>query len=361
MKITALETFHVKPRWMFLKVSTDEGLVGWGEPIVEGRARTVARAIEDLKPLLLGQDPRRIEHLWQTMYRGTLYRGGPILVSAISGVEQALWDIKGKACGLAIYEMLGGACRTRIRMYAHCDGASPRDVSFQAKGLRVKGYTAVKTGIEGPVRAMEPPAFVEKTVARVAAIRQEIGNEIDVAVDFHGRVGPAFAPRLIEALAPLNPMFIEEPCLCENLEAMARIAAGTTIPIATGERLCTRWGFRRVLELGAAAILQPDVCHAGGIWETRKIAAMAETYDATIAPHNPLGPISLAACLHVDACTPNFLVQEHVGLANRWDLGSGYLVKPFTVREGYVDLPDGPGLGIEIIEDALRERATEGD
>ncbi|MCE9615203.1 MAG: galactonate dehydratase [Lentisphaerae bacterium] len=361
MKITQLETFFVKPRWMFLKVSTDEGLVGWGEPIVEGRARTVAMAIEELHPLLIGQDPRRIEHLWQQMYRGTFYRGGPILVSAISGIEQALWDIKGKALNVPVYDLLGGSCRTRIRMYTHCGGASPQDATMQAKGLRVKGYTAVKTGIDGPVRAIDSMEFIDKTVTRIAAIRQELGRGVDLAVDFHGRLSPAMSKRLIPLLEPFQPMFIEEPCLPENVPALAAITASTTIPIATGERLFTRWGFREVLERQAAAVLQPDVCHAGGIFETRKIAAMAETYYVSIAPHNPLGPISLAACLQVDACTPNFLVQEHPGLSNRWDLGHGFLKTPFNIQEGYIETPQGPGLGIDVNEDAVRERAYPGD
>ncbi|MCX7012930.1 MAG: galactonate dehydratase, partial [Candidatus Sumerlaeota bacterium] len=304
MKITQLETFFVKPRWMFLKISTDEGIGGWGEPIVEGRARTVAMAIAEHAPRLVGQDPRRIEHLWQQMYRGTFYRGGPVLVSAISGIEQALWDIKGKLYGAPVYEMLGGAVRERIRMYGHARGAGPDGAARGAAEAQRRGFTAIKTGLEAPVRNVDTPAYVERTVEKIAAMRRAVGSEFDIAIDFHGRVSPAMAIRLAEALEPLRPLFIEEPCLPENVDALVRVARATTIPVATGERLFTRWGFREVLEKQAAAILQPDLCHAGGIFEARKIAAMAEVYYASVAPHNPLGPISLAACLQVDSCAP---------------------------------------------------------
>ncbi len=361
MKITALENFFVKPRWMFLKISTDAGLVGWGEPIVDGRARTVARAIEELHPLLLGQDPGRIEHLWQLMYRSTHERGGPILISAISGIEQALWDIKGKALGVPVYDLLGGACRTHIRMCAHCGGASPQDAAFQAKGLRVKGYSAVKTAIEGAVRTIDTPEFLDKTVARIAAIRQEVGRTVDVAVDFRGRLSPAMSRRLLPLLEPYGIVFAEDPCPPENMRAIAGIAASTTVPIATGGRLFTRWEMRDVLEQRAVAVLQPDVCHAGGIFETRKIAAMAEAYSVSIAPHNAHGPIALAASLQIAACIPNFLMLEHPGMPNKWDVGHGFLATPFNILEGYLDLPRTPGLGIEMNEEAIRERAYAGD
>ncbi|NPV81370.1 MAG: galactonate dehydratase [Firmicutes bacterium] len=361
MKITELEIFHVKPRWMFLKISTDEGIVGFGEPIVEGRARTVAMAIEELKPTLIGEDPRRIEFHWQSMYRGTFYRGGPILVSAISGIEQALWDIKGKYYNMPVYEMLGGLYRKRVRMYGHIGGATVEEAVSSALKARAAGFTAVKYGIEGPVRNVDTMAFVDRQVERLAAIRKAVGKEMDIAIDFHGRVSPQMAIRLARAFEPYYPMFIEEPCLPENVDALVQVARSTTIPVATGERLFTRWGFREVLEKQAAAIVQPDLCHAGGILEARKIAAMAEVNYASIAPHNPLGPISLAACLQLDACTPNFLIQEHPGMKEGWDLGQGYLKKPFIIKDGYISVPGGPGLGIEVDEDVVQERAYPGD
>ncbi|WP_281888805.1 galactonate dehydratase [Paenibacillus sp. YYML68] len=361
MKITKLELFHVKPRWLILKTHTDEGICGFGEPIVEGKARTVEMAIKELEPVLLGQDPMQIEHLWQTMYRGAFYRGGPILVSAISGIEQSLWDIKGKAYNVPVYELLGGACRTKIRMYAHCRGESPEELAEAARKLKAQGFTAVKIGIDAPVLNVDSMAYVERQAARLEAIRSATGPEMDIAIDFHGRVSPAMAIRLAKAFEPFYPMFLEEPCLPENVDAMVRIANSTSIPIATGERLYTRWGFREVIEKQAAVIVQPDLCHCGGILEAKKIAAMAELYYGSIAPHNPLGPISLASCLQLDACTPNFLIQEHPTLDEKWDLGVGYLKQPFVIEDGYIEVPKGPGLGIEVNEDFLREQQYAGD
>lgn len=361
MIITKMEVFHVRPRWMFLKITTDEGLVGYGEPIVEGRALTVETAVRELSRYLIGQDPLRIEHHWQAMYRGTFYRGGPVLVSAISGIEQALWDIKGKYYGLPVYEMLGGACRERIRMYAHCPGDTVEEAVAKALDLKGRGFTALKLSADYPVRQVDTMAFVERQTYKFARIREAVGSGMDIAIDFHGRVSPAMAIRLAQALEPYHPMFIEEPCLPENVDAMVRIAQSTTIPIATGERLFTRWGFREVLEKQAAFIVQPDLCHAGGILEAKKIAAMSEVYYGSIAPHNPLGPISLASCLQLAACTPNFLIQEMVGLEDGSDLGQGLLKRPFEVKEGYIELPRGPGLGIEVDEEEVLRCAYGGE
>ena len=343
MKIVRVETLLVKPRWLFLKLHTDEGLVGLGEPILEGRARTCAQAVEELAPYLVGKDPRRVVHHWQAMYRHAFYRGGPILTSALSGVEQALWDLAGKALGVPVYQMLGGPTRDRVRMYRAVGNVEGMQ-KFMAQG-----FTAFKTGPAGgrPARIVENKAFVDRAVAHFAGMREAAGPEIDIGVDFHGAISPQTARLLIKALEPFQPMFIEEPVQCQNVDVMAEIARGTHIPIATGERVFTKWGFREILEKHAATILQPDLCHAGGIFEARLIAGMAEAYYAGIAPHNPLGPISLAACVQLDATIPNFVVQEHV------TLGEGYLKQPFVLREGFVDLPTGPGLGIELDEDAL--------
>jgi len=353
VKITKLETLFVKPRWLFLKVHTDEGIVGLGEPLIEGRAHTTAAAVQEIGRYLIGKDPRRIEHHWQAIYRGQYYRGGPILSSALSGIEQALWDIMGKWLGQPVYQLLGGATRDKIRMYGWLSGETYGEYLENAK-VKPGGFTALKTGLAGVFRAVDTPAKVEGVVRRFAAIREAVGSDVDVAIDFHGRVSPAMAIRLARALEPYEPMFIEEPVLPENVDALAMVAQSTTIPIATGERLFTRWGFRQVLQKQAAAILQPDISHAGGILECRKIAAMAECYYVAIAPHCPLGPIALAACLHLDACTPNFLVQEHV------TLGEGYLKEPFKIVDGYVDLPKGPGLGIELDEEAVADKLYDG-
>jgi galactonate dehydratase len=361
MKITKLETFHVKPRWLFLKVSTDEGLVGWGEPVVEGRALTVETAVHELGDYLIGQDPRRINHHWQAMYRGAFYRGGPVLTSAISGVEQALWDIAGKALGVPVYEMLGGKCRDRIRVYAHVRGGAQGQGSVQelgevAKARIAEGFEAFKTSfLFGPVRIVETPNFVRNAAARLQALREAVGWDMDIAVDFHGRISPAMAVQLAKSFEPFGLMFIEEPCLPENVDTMVTIARSTSIPVATGERLFTKWGFREVLEKQAAMILQPDVSHVGGIFETIKIGAMAEVYYAAMAPHCPLGPIALASCIQADAAMPNFLIQEQV------TLGADYLVEPFKVLRGHIDVPTKPGLGIEVNEEAVRAGAYDGN
>lgn len=343
LKITKLETFLVKPRWLFLKVHTNAGLVGLGEPVLEGRARTCAEAVKEIEPYLVGKDPRQVVHHWQAIYRHAFYRGGPILTSALSGIDQALWDIKGKALGVPVYELLGGPTRQRIRVYAHA-----RTPEALRTGL-AKGFTAFKTGPakRRPARYVETPAEVRYAAEKFAELRKIAGDDVDIAIDFHGAISPALAKLLIKALEPYQPMFVEEPCQCQNHDIMAEIARGTHLPIATGERVYTKWGFREVLEKKAATILQPDLCHAGGITEVRLIAGMAEAYYASIAPHNPLGPISLAAGVQLAASIPNFLCQEQV------TLGEGYLKKPFTLRDGYLDLPTGPGLGIELDENAL--------
>lgn len=361
MKISKLELFHILPRWLILKVETDEGIVGYGEPIVEGNSRTVEAAIKVLESYLIGKNPLKIEHHWQAMYRGGFYRGGPILVSAISGIEQALWDIKGKYYHLPIYEMLGGACRDKIRMYAHCHGDTIEDAVHLALKRKEQGFNAIKIALDGPVQIVDSLAYVNKQVEKLSAIRNAVGTEMDIAIDFHGRVSPAMAIRLAAAFEPYYPMFIEEPCLPENVVAMVKIANSTTIPIATGERLYTKWGFREVIEKQAVSIVQPDLCHAGGIFESKKIAALAETYYGAVAPHNPLGPISLAACIQLDACTPNFLIQEHPTLDDKSDLGNGILKNPFKIEGGYIEIPKNPGLGIEVDEEALKERMYEGD
>src|SRR6478609_3613269 len=343
LKITKLETILVKPRWLFLKIHTNAGIVGLGEPITEGRALTCAEAVKEIEPYLVGKDPRAVAKHWQAIYKHAFYRGGPILTSALSGIDQALWDIKGKALGVPVYELLGGPTRDRVRVYAHAGRPD------QMKALKAKGFTAFKTGVakKRPARYIETQAEIEYAAETFAGLRQAMGKDVDIAIDFHGTISPATAKLLIKGYEPYQPMFIEEPCQAQNHDIMAEIARGTHLPIATGERVFTKWGFREVLEKKAATILQPDLCHAGGITEVRLIAGMAEAYYAAIAPHNPLGPISLAAGVQLAASIPNFLCQEQV------TLGEGYLKQPFTVREGYLDLPTGPGLGIELDEDTL--------
>ncbi|MDZ7638225.1 MAG: galactonate dehydratase [Bryobacterales bacterium] len=346
LKITRLETILVKPRWLFLKIHTNAGITGLGEPITEGRAKTCAEAVQEVAPYLVGKDPRAVAHHWQAIYRHAFYRGGPILTSVLSGIDMALWDIKGKALGVPVYELLGGPTRNRVRVYAHA--RTPEDMRVK----KAQGFTAFKTGPakRRPSRYVETPAEVRYAADKFAELRQAMGEDIDIGIDFHGAISPATAKLLIKALEPYNPMFVEEPCQAQNHDVMADIARGTHLPIATGERVFTKWGFREVLEKRAATILQPDMCHAGGITEVRLIAGMAEAYYASIAPHNPLGPISLAAGVQLAASIPNFLCQEQVSL------GEGYIKQPFTVREGYLDLPTGPGLGVELDENAMADK-----
>lgn len=345
-RVTRLETFKVKPRWLFLKIHTDQGVVGLGEPVVEGRADTVATAVKEIEPYLIGQDPRRVIHHWQAIYRHAFYRGGPVLTSALSGVEQALWDIKGKALGVPVYELLGGPTRERVRVYAHA--RTPERV----KEAKEAGFTAFKTGVLNARQSgiIASPKFIDDAVERFAMLRDTAGDDADIGIDFHGAISPQNASLLIKALEPYQPFFIEEPVNCQNVDVMAELARKTHIPIATGERIFTKWGFREVLEKGAASILQPDLCHAGGIFECRLIAGMAEAYYASVAPHNPLGPISLAAGIQLSASIPNFLCQEQV------NLGEGYLKKPFEVTDGHIPIPDGPGLGIALDEEALKDK-----
>ncbi|MBT7163369.1 MAG: galactonate dehydratase [Victivallales bacterium] len=364
MKITGLELFPVAPRWLFLKVSTDSGICGWGEPVVEGRAATVAAAVEEMSDYLVGRRAGDIEDIWQVLYRGGFYRGGPVLTSAISGIEQALWDIKGKALGVPIYELMGGAVRHKMRTYVWVGGDRPENVAKAARERLEQGYTALKMNATEELAWIDSHEKVDQAVARVAAIRDELGKGIDIAVDFHGRAHKAMARVLMKELDPYGLMFVEEPVLFENEEAFAELRRHASMPIATGERAFTRWDFKRILASGSVDIIQPDLSHAGGIWEVRKIAAMAEAYDVALAPHCPLGPIALASSLQVDLCSPNAIIQEQ-SLGIHYNQGSDlldYLADPtvFQYENGYIARLDGPGLGIEINEEKVREAAAVG-
>lgn len=364
MKIDRLELFSVPPRWLFLKITTDDGTFGWGEPIVEGKSETVRACVEEMADFLIGRDAGQIEDLWQTLFRGGFYRGGPVLNSAISGIEQALWDIKGKRFGVPIYELLGGAVRTKMRVYAWIGGDDPADVAAAAKQRKAEGYSAIKMNATGAMEWIENPVKVQEAAARCAAVREAMGPDFGIGIDFHGRVHRGMAKALIKALEPYAPTFIEEPLAPGHEEALPELARLTTVPIATGERLFTRWDFKEVLSRGGVDILQPDLSHAGGIWECRKIAAMAEAYDVAVAPHCPLGPIALASSLQLDFCTPNAFIQEQ-SLGIHYNQGSDvldYLTDPsaFHYKDGYVELLTGPGLGIEINEEKVREATKVG-
>ena len=364
MKITDFSLYPVAPRWLFLKLETDEGICGWGEPIVEGRAATVKAAVEELSYYFLGKDPRKIEDLWQTFFRAGFYRGGPEHMSAISGIDQALWDIKGKYYNAPIYDLLGGSCRDKLKVYRWIGGDRPDDVAAQAVESYEQGYKALKMNATEELHYIDSFKKVQAVSDRIAAIRQALGYDMDIAVDFHGRVHKSMAKVLAKELEQYHLMFIEEPVLAENIEALRDIVNVTSTPIATGERMFSRWDFKRILTAGYVDIVQPDLSHAGGISECKKIANMAEAFDVALAPHCPLGPIALASCVQIDTCCPNAFIQEQ-SLGIHYNKGGElyeYLKDPsvFQYKEGFVDIPQGPGLGIEINEERIREVAVEG-
>ena len=361
MKITGFNYYQVPPRWLFIKIDTDEGISGWGEPVVEGKSATVEACVREMEPYLLGSDPRNIEDIWQTLYRCAFYRGGPIITSAISGIEQALWDIKGKFYQMPVYEFLGGKCRQTIDIYGWIGGDRPGDVGKAAKEQKDLGFKAVKMNATEELHYIDSFDKVDRVCERVQEIRDTCGRDFGIAVDFHGRVHKAMAKVLAKELDPFRLMFIEEPVLSENYESFREIAKYTATPIATGERLFTRWDFKKIFEQGVVDIIQPDVSHAGGILECRKISAMAEAYDVAVAPHCPLGPIALAACLQMDACTPNAFIQEQ-SLGIHYNQGSDLLdylddPKVFAYENGTVSISSKPGLGIEINEALVREKS----
>ena len=360
MKITKLEVIKYKMEnamipWALVKVHTDEGVTGYGEPVLEGRVSTVETAVYELGDYIIGKDPRDIERNWQLMYKGSFYRGGPIMSSAVSGVEQALWDIAGKWYDVPAYQLMGGRVRDKIRMYAWIHGKTLEELIAAIKMRKAQGFNAVKVlAFPTEPRYIDTPAKLQQMADNFGALRETVGNSMDIGIDLHGRFSPAMAKLFIKATEEYNPMFYEEPVIPGNDDVMADIARRTHIPIATGERLFTRWGYKDIIEKRAADILQPDVCHAGGILELKKIAAMGEVNFCGLAPHNPMGAVALASSLQVDTSTINFFIQEHSVL------GEGIIKNPFVVEDGFVKVPEGPGLGIEVDEESIRAHASEG-
>ncbi len=363
MKVTSYELFAVPPRWLFLKVETDAGLVGWGEPIVQGRLETVRTAVEELvEGYLIGADPRRIEHHNRTLYQGGYFRGGPVLMSALSGIDQALWDILGRHHGCPVYELLGGHVRERIMVYGWVGGDTPERMAGEAQRLVERGYRAVKLNIPNrEVRPLETKDGVDAVADHLAAVRNTVGDDVLVGVDLHGRVPKPMAPRVIERLEPSEPAFVDQPVLPEHSPTMAEVAERTPVPLSTGERLYTRAQFRDLLEGGSVAAIQPDVTHVGGITEMRKIATLADTYDVAVVPHCPLGPIAFAASLQVDFATHSTVLQEQDLTLDdpESSIGLQYLSDPavFEFESGYVERPTRPGLGVDVDEEYVRERA----
>ncbi len=363
MKVTRFKTYRVAPRWMFLKIETDEGISGWGEPVLEGRARTVETAVHELSELVIGRDPARINDLWHCMYRGGFYRGGPILMSALSGIDQALWDIKGKLLGVPVYQLLGGLVRDRMKVYSWVGGDRPAQVIEGIRTLRDIGFDTFKLNGCERMGLIDSSKTIDAAVAVVAEIRTAFGNSVEFGLDFHGRVAAPMARVLIKELEPYRPLFIEEPVLAEQAELYPRLAAMTSIPIAAGERMFSRFEFKHVFQRGGLSIAQPDLSHAGGITECEKIAAMAEAYEVALAPHCPLGPIALASCLHVDFVSRNAVLQEQ-SMGIHYNQGAelfDYVLNPedFRFHDGYMLPPSKPGLGVEVNEELVIARSQE--
>jgi galactonate dehydratase len=352
MKITRIDQFFPRPRMRLVRITTDTGIVGWGETTLEGKPKSVTSAVEELSDYLIGKDPLRIEHHWQHIYRSAFYRGGNVLMTALSGIDQALWDIAGKHHGVPVHQLLGGAVRDRIRVYAHWGIGSLTDEGKARAKERLEmlqkrgGYKAFKSGPGGKWRAHEPPAVIDQFVQCAYLMREWVGPDAELAFDFHGKMTAALAIEICHELKGMRPMFVEEPVPQENVDALKLVSDHVPFPIATGERLLSRWEFRTVCEKQAAAYLQPDASHAGGITELKKIANMAEVYYIHMMPHCAIGPVAFSACLQVDAVTPNFLIQEQVDAG----LGDGLLREAWPVRDGHIELPTRPGLGFEVEE-----------
>lgn len=352
MKIKEMNTYYVRPRWGFVEILTDDGYSGWGEAVLEGHAHTVLACVEEMKDYLIGAEAGNIEDIWNVLYRAGFYRGGGVLMSAIAGIDQALWDIKGKYYNAPVYELLGGRCHEKMKVYSWIGGDRPTDVGNAAKEKQEAGFRAIKMNATEELQMIDNYEKIDQVLERVAAIREKCGKYFGIAVDFHGRVHKPMAKILAKKLEEFDPMFIEEPVLCEHMENFKEIAASCNIPIATGERLYSRYDFKRLLQAGGVDIIQPDLSHTGGITEAKKIAAMAEAYDVALAPHCPLGPIALSACLNVDAVSYNAVIQEQ-SIGIHYNVGKSVLdyvknKKDFEFTDGYVKLPQIAGLGVEV-------------
>lgn len=357
MKIVQVNTYTVRPRWGFVEIITDDGLTGWGEPVMEGHCEAVLACVEEMKPYLIGANPGRIEEVWTLLYRSGFYRGGGVLMSAISGIDQALWDIKGKIFEVPVYELVGGACRERMKVYSWIGGDRPSDVGKAALERKEAGCQAVKMNATEELQMIDSYDKIDTVLERVSAIREQCGKYFGIAIDFHGWVYKPMAKILAKKLEEFDPMFIEEPVLCENMECFPEIAAACNIPIATGERLFSKYDFKRLLKTGGVDIIQPDLSHAGGLTEVRKIASMAEVFDVALAPHCPLGPITLASCLNVDAVSYNAVIQEQ-SIGIHYNVGKSVLdyvknQEDFQFQNDFVDLPVKPGLGVEVNKDLV--------
>ncbi|CAO2652201.1 Nn.00g004840.m01.CDS01 [Neocucurbitaria sp. VM-36] len=358
-KIATIEYFRVPPRWLFVKITDADGNFGWGEASLEGHTQAVEGCLDAWAERYVGFEANEIEHIWQMSWRTSFYRGGPVFMSALAGIDIALWDLKARVLGVPIYQLLGGKVRDRLKVYAWIGGDRPGDVEQQALARKSQGFTAVKMNATEDVGWLDAPSALHSAVERLKTVK-DLG--MDAGMDFHGRIHKPMAKQLAKALEPHHPLFIEEPLLSEHIGGIKDLAQQTSIPIALGERLHSRWDVRPFLEAGCVDILQPDISHIGGISEMRRIASMAEAYDVAIAPHCPLGPIALAACVQVDCTLSNFVIQE-MSLGIHYNAGSqdltSYTKNPevWKVKDGYIELMNGSGLGIEVDEEMVRRES----
>ncbi|KAF2274659.1 mandelate racemase/muconate lactonizing protein-like protein [Westerdykella ornata] len=356
-KIAKIEYFRVPPRWLFVKITDEDGHIGWGEASLEGHTQAVEGCLDAWAERYVGFEADDIEHIWQMCWRTSFYRGGPVFMSALAGIDIALWDLKARKLNVPVYQLLGGKVRDKLKVYAWIGGDRPGDVEKQAQTRKAQGFNAVKMNATEDIGWLDSPSKLDAAVERLKTVKA-LG--MDAGMDFHGRVHKPMAKQLAAALEPHRPLFIEEPLLSEHIGGIKALAQVTSCPIALGERLHSRWDVRPFLEAGCVDILQPDISHCGGISEMKRIAAMCEGYDVALAPHCPLGPIALAACVQVDATCANFAIQE-MSLGIHYNAGSqdltSYTKNPevWNVSDGYIDLPKGPGLGIEVDEDMVRE------
>ena len=364
LKITGMKVFGVsfnpnsdRP-YVFVKLETNRGIIGWGEGTLEGKAGAVMACINDFKDFLIGADPMQVEHIWQSMYIHSFYRAGPVIGSAISGIDQALWDIRGKALNMPVYKLLGGPFDPRgVRGYYHVDGATHDQLVQIRATAHEQGITCVKSGIPGYYEWIERRPKIDRAIKAMQMLRETLGPDIDIAIDFHAKTSPSVASVIVKEVEPLNLLFIEEPCPPENVQAMAKIARRSTTPIATGERLIASYGVREIVEMGVVDILQTDINHVGGVSGLWKVAATANVSSISMAPHACEGPIGGLATIHVDAAMPNFVVQEICGLVKPtstdkiWEEWFGF--PAMRMVDGRFPLAEKPGLGFELSEASL--------
>ena len=361
MRITGVRTFLFNAawrNWVFVKVETDEGLYGWGEASLEGYELAVEAAIKTMSEYFLNKDPLEIERHWNTVYRNSYWRPSIVIVSALAGIEIALWDIMGKYFNVPVYKLLGGSFRTKIRAYNngwYLNAKKPDDYARAAKETVASGFKHLKWDPFWPSDLFIEPEEISRAKECIRTVREAVGSEINLLIECHGRFSPDMAIRIAREIEEFKPYFLEEPVPPDNIDACVRVAQSIKIPVATGERLCTHWSARPLLEKNGAAILQPDIIHIGGILEAKKLAAMASAYYIPIAPHSASGPVLSAASVHVDASTPNFLIQEFF-LPDKY-LYDEILEEPFLFpSKGFFSLPTKPGLGIDIKEATLAKR-----